>query len=228
MAQLKLLTFPEAPKARPQRRAAEAASRIREGGAQGASLGELLAAVAGPELAALVENDPRPFRAFLSTDYHALRQKRISDGAAVSFVAAVELARRIARERVPESRLLTQPDDVAAYLTMRYSRSDQEAMGALYLDVRRRLITDEVVFRGTLTRISVEPRQVLRRCLELDAVSFVLFHTHPSGDPAPSLDDLDFTRRVASAAEAVGVELLDHLILGSAGRWVSLKKRQAW
>ena len=60
------------------------------------------------------------------------------------------------------------------------------------------------------------------------AAGFVLFHTHPSGDPSPSAEDLAFTRRMAEAGDLIGVELLDHLILGSAGRWVSLGRRGAW
>ncbi len=101
-------------------------------------------------------------------------------------------------------------------------------MGAVFLDVRRRLIADVDFYRGTLSRASVEPRRILKEALFRNASSFVLFHTHPSGDPAPSIDDLHFTRRIADASEAVGVEMLDHLILGSAGRWVSLKKRGSW
>ena len=64
--------------------------------------------------------------------------------------------------------------------------------------------------------------------LLLNASGLVLFHTHPSGDPAPSTEDLAFTRRLSEAGELVGVKLLDHMILGSAGRWVSLGRRGAW
>ena len=89
-------------------------------------------------------------------------------------------------------------------------------------------IGESDIFRGTLSRAAVEPRAILKEALLRSASGFVLFHTHPSGDPSPSSEDLSFTRRMAEAGELVGVRLLDHLILGSAGRWVSLGRRGAW
>jgi DNA repair protein RadC len=101
-------------------------------------------------------------------------------------------------------------------------------MGALYLDRRHRLIRDEEVFRGTHSRAAVEPRPVLREDLSREAAAVILFHARPSGDPTPSLEDLAFTRRMATAAELVGIELLDHLVIGGVGRWVSLSERGAF
>ncbi len=144
-----------------------------------------------------------------------------------AILAAVELGRRLARARMPRRAPLSQPDRVAAYLTLRYS-CDQEVMGALYLDVRNRLIGEEEIYRGTLCRASAEPRGILKHGLLHGANGFVLFHTHPSGDPEPSGEDLAFTRRLAEAADLLGLRLLDHLILGGSGRWVSLKRRGAW
>ncbi len=74
--------------------------------------------------------------------------------------------------------------------------------------------------------VKVEPRDILKQAILMSAASFLLFHTHPSGDPAPSIDDLHFTRNLVKASEIVGVPLQDHLILGTGGRWVSLKARE--
>jgi DNA repair protein RadC len=101
-------------------------------------------------------------------------------------------------------------------------------MGALFLDTRNRLLGESEVFRGTLNRAAVEPRALLKQALLRDAAGLVLFHTHPSGDPAPSAEDLGFTRRMAEAGEIVGIRMVDHLILGSGGRWVSLRRRGGW
>ncbi len=90
-------------------------------------------------------------------------------------------------------------------------------MGALFLDVRNRLIGESEVYRGTLSRAAVEPRAIFKEALLLSASGFLLFHTHPSGDPSPSPEDLSFTRRIAEGGEMLGVRLLDHIILGSAG-----------
>ena len=142
-----------------------------------------------------------------------------------SFLAARELACRLSRREVPEREPLGRPAAVAAYLHQRYARRDQEVMGALFLDVRHRLLFDRELYRGTLSRASAEPREILKTALTGGASAVVLFHTHPSGDPSPSLEDLTFTRRFAQAGEIVGVKLADHLIVGGTGRWVSLKER---
>ncbi|MGB6640460.1 MAG: JAB domain-containing protein, partial [Thermoanaerobaculia bacterium] len=124
--------------------------------------------------------------------------------------------------------LLTHPEAVATFLALRYGLQGQEVMGALFLDTRNRLIQDNEIFRGTLNRAAVEPRAILKQGLLRNAAGFVLFHTHPSGDPSPSAEDLAFTRRMANAGEVVGLRLVDHLIIGGGGRWVSLKKRGGW
>ena len=82
--------------------------------------------------------------------------------------------------------------------------------------------------REQFHRAAVEPREILKDCLLRGASGVALFHTHPSGDPTPSAEDLLFTRRMAEAAEVIGVELVDHLVLGAPGRWVSLRERGAW
>ena len=158
----------------------------------------------------------------------SLRRRGLGEAKAASLLAAIELGRRLARARMPRRDLLDRPDVVASYLALRYVQPDQEVMGALYLDVRNRLIAESDIYRGTLSRAAVEPRAILKEGLLRSASGFVLFHTHPSGDPSPSAEDLAFTRRMAEAGELIGVELLDHLILGSSGRWVSLGRRGAW
>jgi DNA repair protein RadC len=157
-----------------------------------------------------------------------LRRFGLGDAKAAALLAAVELARRLARQQLPARQPLARPAEVARYLVLRYQQRDQEVMGALFLDVRHGLIGDREIFRGTLHRAAVEPREILKECLARGAAGFALFHTHPSGDPTPSAEDVMFTRRMAEAAAVVGVELVDHLVLGATGRWVSLRERGAW
>ena len=157
-----------------------------------------------------------------------LRRFGLGDAKAAALLAAVELARRLARQQLPARQPLARPAEVARYLVLRYQQRDQEVMGALFLDVRHGLIADREIFRGTLHRAAVEPREILKECLARGAAGFALFHTHPSGDPTPSAEDVMFTRRMAEAAAVVGVELVDHLVLGASGRWVSLRERGAW
>ena len=157
----------------------------------------------------------------------ALRRKGLGPAKAASLLAALEIASRLAREQLAERKPLTRPAEVAHYLALRYWARDQEVMGALFLDARNRLLGEKELFRGTLDRAIAEPREILKEGLLRGAAGVIVFHTHPSGDPSPSPEDLTFTRRMRDAGELVGVRLLDHFILGNAGRWVSLKQRGA-
>jgi DNA repair protein RadC len=164
----------------------------------------------------------------LTATPHSLRRSGLGAAKAAALLAAVEIGRRLAREQLLDAEPLTRPVDVARYLALRYQTCDQEVMGALFLDARNLLLGEREMFRGTISRISVEPREILRECLQRGAAAIYLFHTHPSGDPSPSAEDLLFTRRMAEAAEIVGLRLADHVILGHRGRWVSLKEKSAW
>jgi DNA repair protein RadC len=157
-----------------------------------------------------------------------LRRPGLGPAKAASLMAAFEIGRRLAQGELRGRKLMARPAEVARYLLLRYQQRDQEVMGALFLDARHRLIGEREIFRGTLHRAAVEPREILKDCLLRGASGVALFHTHPSGDPTPSAEDLLFTRRMAEASEVIGVELVDHLVLGSPGRWVSLRERGAW
>lgn len=156
-----------------------------------------------------------------------LRRHGLGPAKAATLLAAVEVAGRVAREQLNEREPLTRPAEVARYLHLRFWARDQEVVGALFLDSRNRLLGDKELFRGTLDRAVADPREILKEALLRGAAAVILFHTHPSGDPTPSESDVLFTRRLKEAAEVVGLRLADHLILGAAGRWVSLQQRGA-
>lgn len=141
--------------------------------------------------------------------------------------AAVELAARMAHRAIPVREPMSRPAAVARYINLRYLR-DQEVLGAFFVDSRHRLIGERELFRGTLHRAAAEPRVVLKEALLLGAAAILLFHTHPSGDPAPSREDLLFTRRMARAGETLGIALVDHLVVGVGDRWVSIREREGF
>ena len=137
---------------------------------------------------------------------------------ASAIAAAIELARRLPSETLLGRDLLNDPRLVKDYLRATQADDSQERTGALYLNARNRLLrNDPDIYRGTLDRAVVEPREILRRALVGKAAAVILYHNHPSGDPTPSREDREFTRRLASAAEAVGVRLLDHIVVGRDG-----------
>ena len=164
----------------------------------------------------------------LGTTPQMLRRPGVGKAKAAGLLAALEIARRLAREEVTERETLSRPSEIARYLHLRYQTRDQEVMGALFLDTRNRRLGDREVYRGTLDRAAVEPREILKECLLRGAAGVILFHTHPSGDPTPSPDDTAFTLRMAEAAKAVGIRLVDHLVLARSGRWASIRDLLAW
>ncbi len=143
---------------------------------------------------------------------------------ATRLVAALELGARLASDGGTPLPALQSPGETARYLLPRYAARPVETFGLLALDARHRLRREAVVSVGCLTASLVHPREVFQEAVVSRAAALVLFHNHPSGDPEPSAEDLALTRRLAAAGSLMGIEVLDHLVLG-AGRYVSLKER---
>jgi DNA repair protein RadC len=143
---------------------------------------------------------------------------KVSRKAAVRLQMAVELGRRMTTTDLRERSLLNEPHLVKAYLRQTRGDGTQERTGALFLNARNRLLRDDPeIYKGTLDRAVVEPREILKRALLLNAAGIILYHNHPSGDPAPSREDREFTRRLDGAALSVGIRLLDHVVVGREG-----------
>ena len=165
----------------------------------------------------------------LAATPQSLKRPGLGPAKAAGLLAALEIARRLARDEMLQDREpMRRPSEMVRYLNMRYQSRDQEILGALYLDTRQHLLGEQEIYRGTLDQAAVEPREILKECLLRGAAGVVIFHTHPSGDPSPSPEDEEFTRHMAEAAKVIGIRLVDHLILGRPGRWVSLQDRVAW
>ena len=101
-----------------------------------------------------------------------------------------------------------------------------EHFGVLLLDIKHRIIGSLEISVGMLTGSLVHPREVFGPALAHKAAALILFHNHPSGDPEPSLEDLTLTRRLAAGGQLLGIEVLDHIVVGDGTeRWVSLRDR---
>lgn len=128
-------------------------------------------------------------------------------------LACAEVARRYQpRVSIPEP--ITTPAQALAHLG-RLRSGDRESLALLLLDIRLGLIALEVVATGTVAHVSVEPREVFAPAVTARASSVVLAHNHPSGDPQPSAQDIDFTRAMVEAGRVLGIEVLDHLIVSA-------------
>ena len=133
---------------------------------------------------------------------------------------------RAYRPDAPEERAeVTSPEAAADVLATALDGRDREACVAAYLDTKHRVISTELVSIGSVDHTFMAPRDLLRGALLHNASALVIAHNHPSGDCEPSRDDEAVTRRIVRACEIVGIELLDHLVIGHAGRWVSLARR---
>lgn len=143
---------------------------------------------------------------------------------AARLLAALELGARVAsagRDPRPHFR---DTHAVGRYLLPRYGSGSVEVFGVLLLDVRHRLQRELVISVGCLTGSIVHPREVFKEAVVSRAAHVVMFHNHPSGDAEPSAEDVALTRRLVEAGVLMGINVLDHVVLG-AGTFVSLRER---
>jgi DNA repair protein RadC len=127
--------------------------------------------------------------------------------------AAVELGRRTLTRVAAERAALTTPHDFAAFLLPQFGTAPVERFGVVLLDTKKQVIRARLISTGSLDQTIAHPREVFREAVSAAASAVVLFHNHPSGDPTPSVDDLDLTIRLVHAGEVLGITVVDHLIL---------------
>lgn len=123
-------------------------------------------------------------------------------------------AHRMVRARVLQKQVISGWDAVLDYCHTTMAHRETEQFRVLFLDRKNVLIADEEQARGTVDHVPVYPREVVKRALELNASALILVHNHPSGDPTPSESDIAMTQQVEDAAQALGLVLHDHLIVG--------------
>lgn len=141
---------------------------------------------------------------------------------AARLLAAVELGRRAISQAGDQRRRLNSTREIGQYLLPLYGGHREERFGIVMLDSKYRLIRSETLSIGTLDASIAHPRDIFRVATLASAFCIALFHNHPSGDPTPSQDDADLTSRVVAAGHLMGIEVVDHLILG-AGKWFSFR-----
>jgi DNA repair protein RadC len=174
-------------------------------------LGPMLAAPAERYAECLAALAPAP-----SDDGEAPAQIRADDllFTRVLFKAIHELLQRVLKEEVQGRPVIGSWTALIDYLQVAMSHEPAEHFRLLFLDRKNVLIRDEVQSRGTVDHTPLYPREVVRRALELGASALIMVHNHPSGDPTPSKADIEMTRQVMGALQAVDIALHDHVVVG--------------
>lgn len=148
----------------------------------------------------------------------------IGEVKAIELLAAIELGRRVSAKQVQDRWTIRTPDDAATLLMSDMTNLKQEHFVVLYLNVKNQVIHKQTIFMGSLNASIVHPREIFREAVKRSAASIICAHNHPSGNPTPSSEDIDVTKRIQHAGEVLGIELLDHVIIGD-HQFISLKEK---
>jgi DNA repair protein RadC len=148
----------------------------------------------------------------------------IKTAKATQIAAAFELARRLeSHSDKPKPKIKTQ-EDAYKLIAPKLRNLKKETFKALYLDTKNQLIKMETISIGSLDASVVHPREVFKKAIQESAAAIILAHNHPSGDPEPSPEDIELTKRLLESGNLIGIEVLDHIIVGD-GEYVSLKEK---
>ncbi len=151
--------------------------------------------------------------------------KGIGEVKAVKLKCITELSQRIASATARERICLQRPDTVAAYYMERLRHRKTECVVLASVDARSRLLRDTMLSSGSVTMSLISPREIFLEALRNQAVSIILIHNHPSGDPTPSKADARLTGDLAGMGQMLGIPLLDHIIIGD-NRYLSFREEK--
>ena len=143
---------------------------------------------------------------------------------ATQLQATLEIGRRMVVASPDERPQINSPADANALLTLEMAHLEQEHLRLLLLDTKNRVLATPTIYRGSVNTTVVRVSELFREAIRSNSAALIVVHNHPSGDPTPSSEDVQMTRQIVQAGELLGIEVLDHLIIGS-GRFVSLKER---
>ncbi|MFE8703450.1 DNA repair protein RadC [Cytobacillus sp. FJAT-54145] len=150
--------------------------------------------------------------------------KGIGKAKAIQVLAAVEIGRRISNLAYDDRYVIRSPEDGANYVMHDMRFLSQEHFVCLYLNTKNQVLHKKTIFIGSLNASIVHPREVFKEALRRSAASIICAHNHPSGDPTPSREDIEVTKRLSECGKMIGIDLLDHLIIGE-NTFVSLKEK---
>jgi DNA repair protein RadC len=154
---------------------------------------------------------------FAADAYSLLHQKGVGEKAVSAIKIVQALALRMASEPVREQPILSSWQAMLDYLRLDMAHLTIERVRVLYLNAKNMLIRDEIASEGSIDQAAIYTREIIRRSIDLGAAAIILVHNHPSGDSAPSRQDIAMTREIMDAGKRLGIAVHDHVIIGKDG-----------
>lgn len=148
----------------------------------------------------------------------------IGEAKAVEVLSAIELGKRVNQLQMPERTAIHSPEAGAELVMDEMRFLSQEHFVCLYLNTKNQVLQRKTVFIGSLNASIVHPREVFKEAFRYSAASVICFHNHPSGDPSPSREDIAITQRLVECGQMLGIEVLDHIVIGDR-KFISLKEK---
>lgn len=143
---------------------------------------------------------------------------------ACQIIACFELGKRLAAFKEDKMPVIKNAKDIAKLFVPEMGSLEKEHFKGVYLDSRKRIIKQENIFIGSLNESIVHPREIFKIALDENAAAIIILHNHPSGNPSPSNSDIEITKELVKAGNLLGIEILDHIIIGGK-KYVSLKEK---
>ncbi len=153
-------------------------------------------------------------------------QRGLSEAKVCQLLAALELGRRYVSLAPQERAAIHSPEDVANLLMAEMSGFDQEHLKVLLLSTKNEVMSVHEIYVGNVNSSVIRAAEVFRPAIRDNAPSIIVVHNHPSGDPTPSPEDVNITQELVSAGKLLSIELLDHMVIGSGNRFVSMNEKR--
>lgn len=151
----------------------------------------------------------------------------IGNSKAAMIMASIELSLRL-NERKEKGEKLTSPEKIIAFAGEELKNLQKEIVRVVILDTKKQFISYRDVSIGTINMSLIHPREIFKSAIDNMADTIVIMHNHPSGDPSPSKEDMEITKRLKEAGKIIGIEVLDHIIVGDYGYYSFLEHGNLW
>jgi DNA repair protein RadC len=143
---------------------------------------------------------------------------------AVQIMAMLEFSKRVAKQQAVKEFKISSPASIAKIYMQEMRYLKQEHFKVVYFDIKNNILGDRDITIGTINTTIVHPREVFSEAVKMSAASVIVLHNHPSGDAQPSKEDIQVTKRLSEAGKILGIDLLDHIVIGD-GQYISLKEK---